>query len=270
MDMFLTEFIDFNRQFVKQKQFKLINGKFGSVSVYKHEPTQKELLVKYIKNQAFNPIEPYVHHLMKDNKFFIKLYYSFDWLRGHLLIMDFIKEGDLFDLMKNEPHLTEDQIKLMVMQLVDALNALHNHKLIHNDVKLENVLCNSNMHIFLCDYGLCKHIGTESVYDGTLDYFSPEKINKLTYDTHFDWWAVGVLTFELMSYQDHPFKINKEEELTLTKLKRRHSLKVTYPYSMSLHAHDFVFQMLQFDITKRLCVYEKIKQHNFFNVEKYN
>ncbi|QHB21662.1 PK-1 [Artaxa digramma nucleopolyhedrovirus] len=263
MDMFLSEFMDFNKQFVEQKQYKLTNGKFGTVSVYKHEPTQKELLVKYIKNKSFNPIEPYVHHLMRNNKFFLKLYYSFDWLRGHLLIMDFIKEGDLFDLLKNEPYLCENKVKLIIMQVIDAVNALHEFKLIHNDIKLENILCNSRMQIFLCDYGLCQHVGTKSVYDGTLDYFSPEKINEEPYEIHFDWWAIGVLTFELLTNQNHPYKIDQDEDLSVDKLKRRQTLKICFPYEMSTNARQFISQMLNYQKTNRLCTYKKIKQHIF-------
>nr|AKN90973.1 PK-1 [Buzura suppressaria nucleopolyhedrovirus]QYF10531.1 protein kinase 1 [Buzura suppressaria nucleopolyhedrovirus] len=269
MDMFNSEFTDFQKQFVLQPQYNLTDGKFGKVSVYKHEPTQKELLVKYIKSKYFNPIEPYVHYLMKNNKFFVKLYYSINWLSGHLLIMDFVKQGDLFDVI-NTRTLSEDEVKLIVCQLVDALNALHVNNLIHNDVKLENILYRDNGQIVLCDYGLCQHIGIKSIYNGTLDYFSPEKINHGPYDTHFDWWAVGIVTYELLTKQNHPFKTNNIENLNISKLKLRQKEQVLfYNYNMSVKAKKFIYQLLNYNLHNRLVTYKEIKQHDFLKCNIY-
>lgn len=234
--------------------------------MYRHEPTQKELLVKYIKSKQFNPIEPYVHYLMKNNKFFVKLYYSINWLSGHLLIMDFVKEGDLFDLL-NSRTLLEDEVKLIVIQLVDALDALHANNLIHNDVKLENVLYRNKQQIVLCDYGLCQHIGIKSVYNGTVDYFSPEKINHGPYHVSFDWWAVGVLTYELLTKQNHPFKIHNRENLNISKLKIRQKEQITFfNYRVSSNAKKFIYEMLTFSLRNRLVSYRQIKQHDFFKI----
>ncbi|QWO71531.1 protein kinase 1 [Orgyia pseudotsugata single capsid nuclopolyhedrovirus] len=264
MDMFAAEFNDFCKQFVLQKQYKLVDGKFGKVSVYKHVPTQKELLVKYIKSKAFNAIEPYVHFLMKNNKYYVNLYYSFNWLRGHLLIMDFVKEGDLFDLLKRQ-RLNEDEIRFIVFQVAEAVDALHAYKIIHNDIKLENVLCDNKLKIRLCDYGLCQHINTKSKYDGTVEYFSPEKIEERMYDTHFDWWAIGILIYELCTNQNHPYKRNKDENLSIGVLKtRQQSYKIQYPKNLSVTVQSLINNMLKYNLNYRLANFKQIKQHVFF------
>ncbi|AGR56755.1 protein kinase 1 [Hemileuca sp. nucleopolyhedrovirus] len=267
MDMFTSEFNDFIQNCTVQKQYNLVNGKFGKISVYKHEPTQKELFFKYIKTKHFNPIESYVHYLMKDNKFFIKLFYSFNCLRGHLLIMDFIKDGDLFDRLKNDRRrFSENEVKLIVSQLCDALSALHSHRIIHNDIKLENILCTNKLRIYLCDYGLCKHIGSETIYDGTVDYFSPEKIDKRPCDVYFDWWAIGVLTYELITGK-HPYTFYENEDLTLEKLQARQQAKIEFPDSKcSTRLQNFINNMLKYNINYRLTTYKQIKQHVFFNI----
>nr|WUR10712.1 pk-1 [Calliteara abietis nucleopolyhedrovirus] len=268
MDMFVSEFSDFRKCFVEQKQYKLVNGKFGQVSVYKHEPTQKELLVKYIKTKTFNPIEPYVHYLMKNNKYFLNLYYSFNWLRGHLLIMDFVPEGDLFDLMKRQEFLTENEIKFIIFQVIEAAEALHSHKIIHNDIKLENVLCDFKLRVHLCDYGLCQHIGVASAYNGTIDYFSPEKINGRNYDAHFDWWAVGVLIYELFTQQNHPFKLHKNENLTVDKLTKRQQCRIEYPKIVSSNAQHLINSLLKYNLNYRLVDAKHIKKHVFFKCDE--
>ncbi|AIU41242.1 pk-1 [Sucra jujuba nucleopolyhedrovirus] len=266
MDMFKSEFEDFQKQFVRQEQFHLTAGKFGTVAVYKHEPTQKDLLVKYVKSKNFNPIEPYVHYLMKENKYFVKLFYSINWLSGHLLIMDYIKNGDLFDLVTARK-LTEDEVKMIASQVADGVNALHSFNLIHNDIKLENILCcNKRLQIKICDYGLCQHIGQKSVLNGTLDYFSPEKLKHANYDVHFDWWALAILIFELLTKQNHPYKIDNKEELTLTKLRQRQEEKINFNYSMSFAAKSLLSGMLKLNLNYRLSSYTLIKQHVFFKI----
>ncbi|ABY65729.1 protein kinase 1 [Orgyia leucostigma nucleopolyhedrovirus] len=263
MDMFAAEFNDFCKQFILQKQYKLIDGKFGKVSVYQHTPTQKELLVKYIKSKTFNAIEPYVHYLMKNNKYFVNLYYSFNWLRGHLLIMDFVKEGDLFDLLKRQS-LNEHEIKFIAFQVAEGVDALHSYKIIHNDIKLENVLCDAKLRIRLCDYGLCQHVGTKSTYDGTVDYFSPEKIEGRFYDTHFDWWALAIMVYEMFTDQMHPYKNHKNECLTVEKLKSRQQSKLTLPKNISTKAQNLLQSMLKLNINYRIINFKQIKQHVFF------
>ncbi|UJZ88951.1 pk-1 [Erannis ankeraria nucleopolyhedrovirus] len=247
--------------FALQKQYNLENGKYGKVCVYKHEPTQKEFLVKYLTKNSLKPIEPLVHNLMKDDKHFINLYHYYSDPKSAVLVMDFIKKGDLFDYIQQQPRLKDKEVKLIIRQLGEALNALHKHDIIHNDVKLENVLYNNNLkRVYICDYGLCSRVGTKSrLENGTLDYFSPEKIKELDHQLHFDWWAIGVLTFELYTKQNHPFKRNKPEELTLEKLERRQLNPIKFPNYISEEAKLFINSLLTYNLRHRLIDYDKIK-----------
>ncbi|ADB84478.1 protein kinase 1 [Apocheima cinerarium nucleopolyhedrovirus] len=251
--------------FVLQKQYNLENGKYGKVCVYKHEPTQKEFLVKYLTLKSFKPIEPLVHNLMKDDKHFINLYHYYFDTKNAVLVMDFIKKGDLFDYIRQQPRLKDKEVKLIIRQLGEALNALHKHNIIHNDVKLENVLYNNNLkRVYICDYGLCSRVGTKSrLENGTLDYFSPEKIKELDHQLHFDWWAIGILTFELYTKQNHPFKRNLSEELTIEKLEQRQSKPIKFPSYINEEAKSFINSLLTYNISHRLMDYEKIKTNTY-------
>lgn len=263
MDVLIKELNDFYKDCQPQKKYKLIDGKFGKVSVYKHTLTQKEFLVKEIAAKNYNGIETFIHDLMKDNKYFIKVYYACTSLRSHVLIMDFIKGGDLFDLLRCESRLTEKETQLIVCQLCDALDALHRRKFIHNDIKLENILYTRYHQIYLCDFGLCKCIGTESNFDGTLDYFSPEKIKKKPNDVHNDWWAVGILMYEMMTGK-HPYKQNIDEDLTVDVLERRQRLNVSFKTNLSVTAKSFISSLLRYNINYRLNAYDNICKHLFY------
>ncbi|AKN80548.1 Protein kinase-1 [Perigonia lusca single nucleopolyhedrovirus] len=265
MDMFLQEFKDFVTETVPVKDNSLVDGRFGKMSVIKHTPTQKMFMVKSISIKSYNEIETFVHQLMKDNMYFVNLYYSLTSLRGHLLIMDYIKGGDLFDLVLKERRLDEMEVKFIIGQLVDAVAALHKHKIVHNDIKMENILYNRYDQIYLCDYGLCKIAGTESCCDGTLEYFSPEKMSKMKYEMHFDCWAIGILVYELLTGK-HPFKKHPDEEINLHTLKARQHNSINY-FNMSMCAISFVESLLRYNINLRLTNINEIKEHNFIKKE---
>ncbi|AAF33534.1 ORF3 protein kinase 1 [Spodoptera exigua multiple nucleopolyhedrovirus] len=270
LDSVLQELCDFYAEVKLSRDHKLVDGKYGHVSVLKHEPTQKLFLKKQIKLKHYNEIEPMVHSLMKDNRYFINLYYSITTLKTHVLIMDFIKGGDLFDLLKSEECLTVDETKLIVGQVCEGLHALHKHHFIHNDVKLENILYNRYKQIYIADYGLCKVVGQESCLDGTLDYYSPEKLAGRRYDYHFDWWAVGVLAHELLTGQ-HPFKNDHDEDMTIEKLEERQFQQLKKRIFKSndqskLNAQMFIVQMLKPNLNYRLHRYNDIINHIFLRI----
>uniref|UniRef100_A0A0D3QVL6 non-specific serine/threonine protein kinase n=1 Tax=Lymantria dispar multicapsid nuclear polyhedrosis virus TaxID=10449 RepID=A0A0D3QVL6_NPVLD len=265
MDALIGDFADFHKECSARTALHLVNGKFGKVSVWKHGPTQKSFFYKRIENKHFNAIEPFVHHLMKFNKYFLRLFYSLHSLREHLLVMDYIPDGDLFDLMQTEPRLREPEISLIAYQLIDALQALHKHNVVHNDVKLENVLYRRFEQIYVCDYGLCKIAGSPSTFEGTVDYFSPEKINKHAAAVHFDWWAVGVLLYEI-STGKHPFKLDQDESLNVETLhKRQIQLDVTFPADFdNPFLEEFICFLLGYCYDYRAHSYEAIQKNTYW------
>ncbi|AIZ48561.1 protein kinase-1 [Agrotis segetum nucleopolyhedrovirus B] len=262
MDSALQEINDFYSEIIPEREHKLINGKYGQVSVWKHEPTQKLFLKKQIKLKHYNEVEPMIHALMKDNRYFINLYYSVTTLKSHVLIMDFIKGGDLFDLLKSERSLSTQETVLIVKQLCEGLYALHKHHYIHNDIKLENVMYNRYKQIYIADYGLCKVVGQKSCYDGTVDYFSPEKIKGRDYNYHFDWWAVGILTHELLT-GTHPYKYDSDETLDVDKLEERQQKKLVFKSNVSPIAKSFIESLLKYNINYRMYKYSDIIKHSF-------
>ncbi|AXS67669.1 protein kinase 1 [Cryptophlebia peltastica nucleopolyhedrovirus] len=261
MDIVVDDLDEFKQNLTLEKNIKLINGKFGKVSVWRHEPTKKLFLLKQITH-GYNEIEPMIHYLMKKNKYFLNLYYSVNSPTTNILIMDYIADGDLFDLLRRESRLPEPEVRSIILQLVDALQALHKNFIIHNDVKLENVLYHRKRQIYLCDYGLCRIVGVKSCQDGTLDYFSPEKIMGRNYDFGFDWWSVGVLTYELIT-GTHPYKFDPDEDLTTNVLQRRQQRKLEFKPSVSIAAQSFIEKLLFYNINYRLTSGDEIKLNKF-------
>ncbi|AKR17275.1 protein kinase 1 [Urbanus proteus nucleopolyhedrovirus] len=264
MDTFIEEINDFYLDINKQSFINISSGQFSKLSVWLHKPTHKKFLIKeMVKN--YNGIETFVHHLMKDNKYFIKLYYSFTSLRSNFLIMDYIENGDLFCLLQKEGQLSELETKFIVSQCADALNALHEKNIIHNDIKLENVLYKRHKQVYICDYGLCKinNSNYDGYTDGTIDYFSPEKISlNCAHDVSVDWWALGVLTHELFTGV-HPYKLDPNEAITLDQLCVRQRKPLRNKHNLSFVAFNFIEELLKFNKNYRLTSYSLIKKHKF-------
>jgi serine/threonine protein kinase len=264
-DSALQEINDFYAGLQLERNIKVADGKFGQVSVWRHVPTQYLFLKKTIKIKHFNEVEPMIHSLMSNHKYFIKLYYSVTTLQNHVLIMDYIKGGDLFELLKMEDRVSVLEAKLIIKQLCEGLYALHTHHIIHNDIKLENILYTRYKNIKIADYGLCKIVGQKSCYDGTTDYFSPEKIARQCYDFHFDWWAVGIVAYELLCGDGgHPFKNDINEMMTVDKLAERHQRKLRFnSNNFDKDSQHFINSLLKYNINYRVYKYSEVSKLNF-------
>jgi Alphabaculovirus/Betabaculovirus serine/threonine-protein kinase 1 len=254
---------------------------YDNIYLIKKKGSNQVHILKTINKRIFTYMEPFVHEIMKNNTHFITLQCAVHLPDTSFLIMDYIKDGDLFELVKNSNFkLDENKCRKIILQLVNALNELHKHLIIHNDIKLENLLYNKDKHrLYVCDYGLAHVMGTPSTYDGTNVYFSPEKIKEEPNQASFDWWAVGIVTYEMLS-RKYPYKLghgpheydsdgenfNDIEPQALLRHQTKRPPNIKHVSEVS---NDFVRRMLTYDITKRLSTYDQIIRHPFLDPTKY-
>jgi serine/threonine protein kinase len=108
-----------------------------------------------------------------------------------------------------------------------ALGYLHKKGIVHRDLKLENILVDMNGYLKIIDFGLAKMLDsqdTTKTYCGTPEYLAPEMIQQTGHNYGIDWWALGILIYE-MRIGVTPF-FNKNKNLLLTKIQRA---KVIFP-----------------------------------------
>jgi serum/glucocorticoid-regulated kinase 2 len=82
-----------------------------------------------------------------------------------------------------------------------AIGELHSKGIMHRDLKLENILVDDKGYLKIIDYGLAKILAGEELamsYCGTPEYLAPEMVNSSGHDFTVDWWAVGILIYEML------------------------------------------------------------------------
>lgn len=159
-----------------------------------------------------------------------------------------------------------------------AIGYLHMKGIVHRDLKLENILVDEDGFIKIIDYGLAKMLSDDqetTSFCGTPEYLAPEMVNQTGHDKTVDWWALGVLIYEMLIGVT-PF-FNRNKNVLLTKIK---SAKVIFPdknkykIEYSDEVVDLIVKLLEKDKSKRLGAIDdfvEILSHPFFksiNIEE--
>ncbi|XP_056654686.1 mucin-16-like isoform X2 [Monodelphis domestica] len=165
---------------------KVVKKKF----VHDHENTNWVQTEKHVFEQA------------SSNPFLVGLHSCFQ-TRSHLfLVIEYVNGGDLLFHMQRKNKLPEEHTRFYAAEICIALNFLHERGIIYRDLKLDNILLDTEGHIKLTDYGICKEgLGpgdTTRTFCGTPNYIAPEILRGEEYGFSVDWWALGVLMFEMM------------------------------------------------------------------------
>lgn len=183
--------------------------------------------------------------------------------------------GELFTHLYQRDHFTEAEVRVYIGEIILALEHLHQLGIIYRDIKLENILLDSNGHIVLTDFGLSKEFKPHETdlrtysFCGTIEYMAPEVVRggSIGHTFAVDWWSVGVLTYELLTGAS-PFTVEGERN-TQTEISRR-ILKSHPPIPdfMSPAVQDFIKRLLVKDPNKRLGGGSEdaaeLKRHAFF------
>lgn len=172
--------------------------------------------------------------------------------------------GELYRLLKQKSTFTEDLVQFYASQMVLALEYLHHCNVVHRDVKPENILINESGYIKLGDFGFSKILKHRAwTLCGTPEYIAPEIILSRGYSYSVDWWAFGVLVYEMSAgyppfYSTDPIQLY--EKILAGQFKT--------PASITRNCRSLIKRLLEVDPSKRFGslksgVYD-IKSHKWF------
>ncbi|ONK68767.1 uncharacterized protein A4U43_C05F15790 [Asparagus officinalis] len=241
-------------------------------------------------------IEREIYSLL-DHPFLPTLYTSFQTTTHVCLITDFCPGGELFALLDRQPMkiFKEDAARFYAAEVVIGLEYLHCLGIIYRDLKPENILLQKDGHVVLTDFDLSfltsskpqvilppsparrkrsrdqfhpifvAEPSTQSnSFVGTEEYIAPEIITGAGHSSAIDWWALGILLYEML-YGRTPFR-GKNRQKTFSNILHK---DLTFPSSIpaSLQARQLIHALLHRDPANRLGSdngANEIKQHPFF------
>jgi len=132
--------------------------------------------------------------------FIVKMHYVYQKNYRIYFVMDYIGGGELFHHIQLKTRFTENVVRFLAIQLILALGYLHKElNVIYRDLKPENIILDEHGYLKLCDFGLSKQAEESNTFCGTPEYVSPEMLAGSGHDKNVDWWALGIIIYELLS-----------------------------------------------------------------------
>ncbi|KAI9144499.1 protein kinase, X-linked [Paraphysoderma sedebokerense] len=164
------------------------------------------------------------------------------------MLLEYIPGGELFSHLRKAGRFPNDVTIFYAAEIVSAIEYLHEHDIIYRDLKPENLLLDERGHVKITDFGFSKKV-TDRTWTlcGTPEYLAPEIIQGKGHGRAVDWWALGILIYEMLAgyppfFDDNPFGIY--EKILAS--------KIHFPSHFSNAARDLIKRLLTSDISKRL------------------
>jgi serine/threonine protein kinase len=179
-------------------------GTWGNVYLAAENGTSRLVALKVIRDvERVGKVERSMLERIS-NPFIIQSYGSFIAKQKMHICLEYVEGGDLAHQMSIRGSIPLQEARLYVAEIAIALRELHSNGIVYRDLKPENVMLGCNGYIKLCDFGLSAERSICSSVCGTYEYLAPEILSRKSYGPEVDWWALGILFFELL-FKRTPF-----------------------------------------------------------------
>ncbi|KAM6956931.1 serine/threonine-protein kinase N2-like isoform 2-T2 [Aplochiton taeniatus] len=262
------------------QDFKLIavlgRGHFGKVLLSEYKKTGSVYAIKALKKGDIVARDE-VDSLMCEKRIFetvngshhpflVNLFACFQTPEHVCFVMEYTAGGDLM-MHIHADVFTEPRAVFYSACVVLGLQFLHDHKIVYRDLKLDNLLLDTDGYVKIADFGLCKegmgYGDRTSTFCGTPEFLAPEVLTDTSYTRAVDWWGLGVLVYEML-VGESPFPGDDEEEVFDSIVND----EVRYPRFLSTEAIGIMRRLLRRNPERRLGSGEKdaedVKKQPFF------
>ncbi|UXI17795.1 G protein pathway suppressor 1 [Sarcoptes scabiei] len=233
------------------------NGNFSQVKIATHSLTEEKVAIKILDKSRLDlktrkmlsreiRTMECLHHPN-----LIRIFEVIESLSKHFIVMELAPDGELFQVISNHGRFFENEAKFFFTQILSAIDHMHQHNLIHRDIKAENVFFANPLTIKVGDFGFSTRIGSHddllSTFCGSPPYAAPELFRDENYrGPQVDYWALGVLLYFIVT-GTMPFRAQNIVSLKKLIIDCRYDI----PNYVSVECCQLIAGFLQTDPLKR-------------------
>ncbi|EGN91988.1 hypothetical protein SERLA73DRAFT_191774 [Serpula lacrymans var. lacrymans S7.3] len=198
-------------------------GAFGKVRMVHHKQTRELYALKYINKAKCVKMKAVANIIQErrlleeiDHPFVVNLRYAFQDDENCFFVLDLMLGGDLRFHLERLGCLPEETVRFYVAEIASALVFLHENRIMHRDLKPDNILLDERGHAHLTDFNIAVHYSERRMLTGvagSMAYMAPEILTKRGYTYTVDWWSLGVCAYELV-FGRRPFRGKTNSDLT--------------------------------------------------------
>ncbi|XP_052040933.1 MAP/microtubule affinity-regulating kinase 3 isoform X5 [Apodemus sylvaticus] len=231
-------------------------GNFAKVKLARHILTGREVAIKIIDKTQLNPTS--LQKLFREVRIMkilnhpniVKLFEVIETEKTLYLIMEYASGGEVFDYLVAHGRMKEKEARAKFRQIVSAVQYCHQKRIVHRDLKAENLLLDADMNIKIADFGFSNEFTVGSKLDtfcGSPPYAAPELFQGKKYDgPEVDVWSLGVILYTLVS-GSLPFDGQNLKELRERVLRGKYRI----PFYMSTDCENLLKRFLVLNPVKR-------------------
>ncbi|KAL5475427.1 hypothetical protein EMCRGX_G025243 [Ephydatia muelleri] len=247
-------------------------GTFGRVVLTRDIPSDKFYALKIMSIAEIIRLKQVEHVtsekailLLVSSPFIVNMVGTHNDSKFLYMLLEYVPGGELFTFLRTAHRFDNPTAVFFAAEIVMALDYLHSQDIVYRDLKPENILLSNAGHIKLTDFGFAKRLVSRRTFTlcGTPEYLAPEIIQGRGHGKEVDWWALGILIFEMLIgyppfFDEHPFRIY--EKIL--------DSRIDFPRHLDPMAKDLIKKLLVRDVTRRLGTLkrgvEDVKEHKWF------
>ena len=259
-------------------------GSYGIVGLYKDRKVKSmKYAIKSIKKDFFNlnSIENTLKEIeilrSLDHPNIVKYFESYEDENYLHIVMEYIPGESLYNIIKKNNNkkinFKEKEIKEIILNLLKVVSFLHKKKIVHRDLKLENILFsipNDYSSLKIIDFGLSSNftLKKEKFIVGTPYYMSPEMIEGI-YHYKSDLWSIGVILYSLITGK-YPFNGKDKNEVFSLINSGKYNKKNLNKKNYSIEAKNLIKKIFTVDLNKRISIEDALNDDWFKLTENEN
>ncbi|KAI5694402.1 hypothetical protein M8J75_016245 [Diaphorina citri] len=221
----------------------------------------KKLLVKSNQREKMSQ-EIAIHRSLKHRNV-VGFHSFFEDSKFVYIILELCRKRSMMELYKRRKAITEPETRFYMKQILEGVSYLHDHKIIHRDLKLGNLFLSDNFVVKIGDFGLAARIEFDGqrkrTLCGTPNYIAPEILNKNGHSFEVDVWSIGCIMYTLLVGKP-PFETSTLKE-TYSRIKK---VEYKLPATLKKPAATMIKKMLLLDPVQRPPV-AQLLHFEFFN-----